>query len=100
MRTRGAHSWVRNTATGLPDWLRVGEGPPGPPSGGPKPGARLARGGERLLLAAGGGGRAGERVEGAPAPRRPPGPAVDDERVRVLGHLGIEVVHQHPQGGF
>ena len=31
---------------------------------------------------------------------RPAGAAVDDEVVGVLGDLRIEVVHQHPQGGF
>ena len=33
-------------------------------------------------------------------PRRPPGAAVDDEVVRALGDLGVEVVHQHAQGRF
>ena len=32
--------------------------------------------------------------------RRPPGPAVDDEVVGVLGDLRIEVVHEHPERGF
>ena len=38
-----------------------------------------------------------DRVERLPAPRRSPGAAVHDEVVRVLGHLGVEVVHEHPQ---
>ena len=29
-----------------------------------------------------------------------PGAAVDDEVVRVLGDLRIEVVHEHPERGF
>ncbi len=39
-------------------------------------------------------------VEGLPAARRPPGAAVDDEVVRVLGDLRVEVVHEHPERGF
>ena len=41
-----------------------------------------------------------DRVEGLPAPRRPTGAAVDDEVVGILGHVGVEVVHQHAQRGF
>ena len=29
-----------------------------------------------------------------------PGAAVDDQFIRLLGNLGIEVVHQHPQRAF
>ncbi len=39
-------------------------------------------------------------VEGFPAARRATGAAIDDEVVRVLGHLRIEVVHEHPERGF
>ena len=39
-------------------------------------------------------------VERGPAAGGPAGAAVDDELVGTLGHLGIEVVHQHPQGGL
>ena len=74
MSTRGAHSWVRKTPTGLPaldeQRLVVGEAP------------QLADDG----------------VEGLPAARGAARAAVDDEVVRVLGDLGIEVVHEHPQG--
>ena len=42
--------------------------------------------------------RADDAVEGLPAAGRPAGPAVDDELVRVLGDLRVEVVHQHPHG--
>ena len=43
---------------------------------------------------------ADDGVERLPAARRPPRAAVDDEVVGVLGHVGIEVVHQHPHRGF
>ncbi len=43
---------------------------------------------------------ADDRVEGIPRPRGTPGAAVDDEVVRVLGDLGVEVVHEHAQGRF
>ena len=39
-----------------------------------------------------------DRVVGGPAPCRAPGPAIDDELVGVLGHLGVKVVHEHPHG--
>ena len=44
--------------------------------------------------------RADHGVEGAPVAGRLAGAAVDDELVGVLGDLGVEVVLQHPQGGF
>ena len=37
-----------------------------------------------------------DAVEIGPGARRPPDPAVDDELVRVLGDVGMQVVHQHP----
>src|SRR5205823_14137169 len=39
-----------------------------------------------------------DRVVAGPAPRGAPGPAIDNELVGVLGHLGVEVVHEHPHG--
>jgi hypothetical protein len=39
-------------------------------------------------------------VEALPAPRGLPRAAVDHEVVRALGHVGVEVVVQHPEGGF
>ena len=39
-------------------------------------------------------------VEVVPGARRLAGAAVDDEAVGVLGHLGVEVVHEHAQGRF
>ncbi len=41
-----------------------------------------------------------DRVVGRPAAGRAARAAVHDELVGMLGHLGIEVVHQHPHGGF
>ncbi len=41
-----------------------------------------------------------DRVVGVPAARRPSGAAVDDEVVRSLGDVGVEVVHQHAHRGF
>ena len=73
IRTRGASVVVRKTPTGLPDCdeqrLVVLE----PPELGD------------------------DRVEGLPAARRPAGAAIHDEVVGILGHLGVEVVHEHPQ---
>ena len=43
---------------------------------------------------------ADHRVERLPVTRRPTGAAVDDEVVGALGHLGVEVVHEHPQRGL
>ena len=43
---------------------------------------------------------ADDGVEGVPAAGRATGPAVDDEVVRVLGDLGVQVVHEHPQDRF
>ena len=41
-----------------------------------------------------------DRVEALPVARRLAGPAVDDEVLRLLGHVRIEVVLEHPEGGF
>ena len=38
-----------------------------------------------------------DRVEVLPGARRAPDAAVHDELVRVLGDVGVEVVHQHPE---
>ena len=35
-----------------------------------------------------------------PTPRRPSGAAVNDQAVRRLRDVRIEIVHQHPQRGF
>ena len=65
---------VRKTPTGLPDWT-----------------SSVSSSSQRLQ-------RADDRVEGLPRARGAAGPAVDDEVLRALGHVGVEVVHQHPQG--
>ena len=71
--TRGAHSWVRNTPTGLPDCTSIVSS---------SPSVRSVR---------------QHRVEGVPRTRRPARAAVHDEVVGSLGHLGVEVVLQHPE---
>ena len=76
MSTRGAHSWVRKTPTGLPDWTSIVSS---------SPRVRSVR---------------AQRVERVPRTGRPAGPAVDHEIVGPLGHLGVEVVVQHPVGGL
>ncbi len=53
----------------------------------------------RLVLLEGAQG-ADHRVEGAPVAGGLAGAAVDDELVGVFGDLGVEVVLEHPQGGF
>ena len=55
---------------------------------------------EHRLVLLEGAQRADHGVEGAPVAGRLAGAAVDDELVGVLGDLGVEVVLQHPQGGF
>ncbi len=76
MSTRGAHSWVRMTPTGLPDCTSIVSS------------ALSVR------------QRAHQRVERLPVARGPAGAAVDDEVVGVLGDLGVEVVLQHAQRGL
>src|SRR4029077_1894013 len=39
-----------------------------------------------------------DSVERGPGSRRPTGPAIDDQVVRVLGDFPVEVVHEHPEG--
>ncbi len=46
------------------------------------------------------GERAHHRVEGPPVARGAAGAAVDHQVVGALGHLGVEVVHQHPHRGL
>jgi hypothetical protein len=41
--------------------------------------------------------RSDDAVEIVPGARRPADPAIDDELVRVLGDLRVEIVHQHAQ---
>ena len=37
-------------------------------------------------------------VEILPGPRRPADAAINNQFMRVFGHIGVQVVHQHPQG--
>ena len=76
IRTRGRIGWVRKTPTGLPDWIR---------SVSSSSSARRVR---------------DDRVEALPLPGGLAGAAVDDQLLGPLGHLRVEVVHQHPQGGL
>ncbi len=76
MSTRGAQRCVRTTPTGLPDWI-----------------SRVSSSRELAQLG-------DDRVERLPGPCRPAGPAVDDQVVGILGHLGVEVVHEHPESRF
>ena len=84
----------------LADQVRVRDQDPGRPFVGPEDRDRLARLDEQRLVVGEAAELADDRVEGLPASGRPAGAAVDDERVGVLGDLGVEVVHQHPQGRF
>jgi hypothetical protein len=61
---------------------------------------RLARLDEHRLVALEPAERPDDRVERLPRARRAPGPAVHDEVLRPLGHVGVEVVHQHAQRGL
>ncbi len=74
--TRGASAWVRNTPTGLPDCTNS------------------VSSCSRLRSAA------TIAVEALPVARRPPDAAVNHQLVRLLGDLGVEVVHQHAQRRF
>jgi hypothetical protein len=59
---------------------------------------RLAALDEQRLLVAEPPQRGQDGVEGRPVARRPADAAVDHQRLGVLGHLGVEVVLQHPVG--
>src|SRR6185369_1603900 len=59
---------------------------------------RLARLDEQRLVTLERPQLADDGVEGGPRPRGTARPAVDDEVIRVLGDLRVEVVHEHPEG--
>ncbi|MNC86998.1 hypothetical protein D3C83_26920 [compost metagenome] len=61
---------------------------------------RLARLHEQRLVALEIAQRRDDGVERGPAARRLARAAVDDQLVRTLRHVGIEVVHQHAKRGF
>ena len=58
---------------------------------------RLAGGDQQRLVVLEAAKLGHDGVEGLPRPSRAPGAAVHDQVVRILGNLGIEVVHEHPQ---
>ena len=74
--TRGASAWVLKTATGLPDCTSS--------------------------VSSGSSSRSDceDGVEALPVAGRLAAPAVDDQVLRVAGHLRVEVVLQHAVGGF
>ena len=61
---------------------------------------RLARLDEQRLVVAEPLQRGHDGIEALPVARRLADPSIDDELLGPLGHLRIEVVHQHPQGRF
>ena len=80
--------------------VAVGDEHAGRPLVGPEDADRLARLDQQRLVIGQAPQFADDGVEGCPAPRRPAGPAVDDEIVGPLGDLRVQVVHEHAQGGF
>ena len=82
------------------DEVRVGDEDPRRVAGGAEDADGLAALHEQRLVVAQLAQLGHDGVERLPAARRPPGAAVDDEVVGVLGHVGVEVVHEHPQGCF
>ena len=76
MRTRGASSCVWKTPTAFPDWTSI---------------VSLAR--SRLSVAT-------IVSKHFPVARGPARSAVDDELLRLLGDVGVEVVLEHPEGGL
>src|SRR5450756_2913972 len=81
----------------LPHEVRVRDQDPGRPRMRPEDADRLAGLDEQRLVIGEHAQLADDRVERLPGARRPAGPAVDDERVGVLGDLGVQVVHEHPE---
>jgi hypothetical protein len=61
---------------------------------------RLARLHQQRLVVAQLAQRLEDGVEGLPVARRLADAAIDNQRVRVLGHGGVEVVLQHAVGGL
>ena len=76
MSTRGAQGWVRNVATGFPDWT-----------------TSVSSCSSRWSVG-------DDRVVGLPAPSGAAGTSVHNQFVRTFGNLGIEIVHQHPERSF
>gem|GEM_PF-2226501 len=83
-----------------PDQVRVRDENPRGIGMGPEHAHRLARLDEHRLVVAQRPERRHHPVERGPVPGGLPGAAVDHQVFGTLGHLGVEVVHQHPQGGL
>ena len=81
----------------LADKVRVRDQDPRRPLVRPEHRHGLARLDQQRLVVGEGAELADDRVERLPGSRRPPGPAVHDQRIGVLGDLRIQVVHQHPE---
>jgi hypothetical protein len=84
----------------LPNEVGVGDEDPRRPRVGPEDPDRFAALDEQRLVVGQAPQLAHDRVERRPRARGATGPAIDDERVRVLGHVRIEVVREHPEDRF
>ncbi len=104
----GRHLAVHGQAHGLqpaelrpvrpvPHQVRVGDQHPRRPLVGAQHANRFAGLHQQRLVLLQGGQLPADGVEAGPVAGRLAGAAVDDEVVRVLGDLGIEVVAEHPQ---
>src|SRR3990172_1803104 len=82
------------------DEIRVGDEDAGGVRVRPEHGDGLATLDQQRLVVLEGAERRDNRVEALPVARGLARAAVDDELARPFGHVGIEVVHQHAQGGF
>src|SRR3954447_20085165 len=67
---------------------------------GPEHPDRFARLNEQCLVVLQLAQRADDRVKRLPVSRGASGPTVNNESVRILRHVGIEIVHEHAKRGF
>ena len=79
---------------------RVRDQDPGGVAGRPENAHRLARLDEQRLVIGKPAQLADDGVEGFPGSGGTTGASVHDQVVRVLRDLRVEVIHEHPQGGF
>ena len=84
----------------VPHQVAVGDEDPRCPLVGAEDGHRLARGHQQRLVVGEGAQFAHDGVEGSPGASGAAGATVDDEVVRALRDLRVEVVHEHAQRGF
>ena len=82
------------------DQVGVGQQHPGCPFVGAEHGDRSTGLHEHGLVGLQGGQRPYQRVVRGPVPGGLTGAAVDDEILRSFRHVGVEIVHQHAQGGL